>query len=377
MNRNSSPTPSRTDRSFALGLGLLAMASLSTPVSAASSSSTSAPARVSQVGALGASGVAATIGELDEVRLQPVQYNFSFDQPMWNPPGDDAPGDVTAPTSYRLIADYPTPGLQTTSCDAISADDTQVPFVSVTYDGVARRAALKFALPALLVGYEGQFRLLICDGLVWDDAGVALDGDGDGQSGGEFKLSFRSETKSLIRNSHFDRDTAQWTPLTGEGAEWFHDPMDAESVATSGSGAFENIDSEEGLGAFQCVSVNAGGDKMRLRAKLVAPNASDGWEWEGHLICAFYTQPDCAGESFDGFDVGFIVVAPFDGWQSRQREFYPPTEAVSAQCGLLAYPEFGTEYCLDSVELVVLPVFADDFENGTSTRWSVVEPSIN
>ncbi len=84
--------------------------------------------------------------------------------------GDD---DVTNPANYVLLEESPVAGFQTTSCAAVSTDDTAYAVDSVTYDDGTHTATVNINGGVALPG--GNYRLFVCGTTsIVDHAGNAL-----------------------------------------------------------------------------------------------------------------------------------------------------------------------------------------------------------
>lgn len=129
-----------------------------------------------------------------------------FTKPMFNPPGDNGANDVTNYHNYLVIENGVDDVFQTATCGNPLGDDrlaSNVP--ELTYSSGINRLVLplnnRTAIPV------GAYRLIVCDTLRGLD-GAVLDGDEDGQPGGDYLVNFRvnevRSTDTLIVNSSAD-----------------------------------------------------------------------------------------------------------------------------------------------------------------------------
>lgn len=102
-------------------------------------------------------------------------FRIAFDEPLQNPPGDDAPFDVTNPSSYRLVFAGPDAILETSSCaGAPGGDDSQTIFSSIVYD-----EATFVASASVDPLRRGNQRLILCSARLRDLGNNPLNGGGD------------------------------------------------------------------------------------------------------------------------------------------------------------------------------------------------------
>lgn len=96
-------------------------------------------------------------------------------------------------TSYRLVWGGPNQAVETPDCTApLGGDDVQLALAAASYDSAALTAQLQLAR----FGAYGAHRLFLCVSssenapTLRGPAGQPLDGDGDGQPGGDFSFNF-------------------------------------------------------------------------------------------------------------------------------------------------------------------------------------------
>lgn len=177
-----------------------------------------------------------------------------FSEAMQNRPGAGDPDDVDNGMNYLLVSPGLDAAFQTEGCvDGAQGDDVAATFETVFYDASRQTMALLWPQPQR--PGTGPFRLFLCaEGRLMDLEGLSLDGDGDGNEGGEFALEFELLSRNLLRNSHFDEGVSDWVPeIPGSGSFSF-DGFDVDLFARSGSARIDL----EGAGVAeisQCVEL--------------------------------------------------------------------------------------------------------------------------
>lgn len=310
-------------------------------------------------------------GELiacETANVEISQLLVTFDEAMSDPAGNNAPGDVTNPANYQLVVPGPDETFQTTQCASLLGDDQLVPVSSLTYDGGTTTATLDFGSNLA----AGLYRVLAC-GLIEDEIGNPLDGDGDGTGGDDFVRSFRIDADNLLANGHFDCDLAGWIPQSTDPGEIVWAGDDYLSSGDSGSAAVINQAASTDFQIAQCADLALAGVPYtlanRYRMSLLAPASVDLTHTR-----AFFDAPACAGNELNS---GGTTVGAGDTsgtWLPLVTEVTPPALAQSARCTFQLRTIGGDSFDarLDFLSLTIgaPPLFADDFESGDTSAWS-------
>ncbi len=329
------------------------------------------PPQVTVVGSLPDTGDG-MVEECEVAQVAFTQLTVAFDEAMGQSP---AANGVENSGNYRLFqASGPTLDVATTACNLIDPADTEIMVVAAVYDAGTDTVTLD--LGGALA--NGQYRLFACgtastpgvaDGLQ-DTAGNALDGTGSGNPGSDFIREFRIDAGNLFANGYFDCSLVDWTPT----APAAYNTTDAGGSPLSGSAQV----ADQGAGASgavsQCVDLGAG-DQMILAA--VRLDAAPGSFVTFMVDCAFFSQPACpSGSELGAVTKSFLVQDTGGGFIPLETDFTSPASTRSALCTIGFDPAAtGVDGFVDSLVLPGTPlIFADGFESGDTSAWSVVVP---
>jgi uncharacterized repeat protein (TIGR01451 family) len=316
-------------------------------------------------------------GELTECETATVPVDrllVAFSEPMRDPPGDGDPDDVTHAANYLLVSVGPNLEYDTVACGGAAGDDLPLAISDVTYDTPNHVATLHLGGR---LG-PGLHRLLVCGSTTLRDAtGNALDGDGDGNGGDDFVLSFRTDPRNRFANGHLDCSTAGWMPVATGGAVQGFDPLtDGDGSPESGSATASLATpsatfAQATLG--QCVRIPGGLIDVAARARLdVGPPIS----LVGlRFACEYYPSLDCTGgplgaesraTGLGGMGGAFVAVGA---------ELTAPAGTGSGLCAATWQFPAGSiaDTWLDALSLRS-KIFADGFESGDTSAWSVTVP---
>ncbi len=302
------------------------------------------------------------------------QILVTFDEPVQDPPGDSEPDDVTNPANYLLVAAGSDDDIETLECGPLMGDDLAIPIAMVSYDGGSLTATLDLgsSLP------DSLHRLLVCGSTsIRDLAGNALDGNGDGMGGDDYAQIFRSDPGNLLANGHFDCSLVDWTVSETIPGSVTHSTADIDDSSLSGAAEIFVADATglpESFALSQCLPVPAAisrslGGWTRLTA---APGVFVGFTES----CEFFDQADCNGSSL-GLSLNGLLLQDTGGeWVLLAGQIEAPASAVSALCSFQFDSSTGNafEALLDSTRLDNSMIFADGFESGDTSAWSVTEP---
>ncbi len=279
----------------------------------------STPPRIAGVGSTEDTGDGQLLeGELASVNIW--QLLVTFDEAMWNPPGNGDSGDVTNSSSYRVSVDSGD-GFDPAGCSGgLDPEDVQV---VVSYAAASRTATLSLQGGGLA---DGTYRLLVC-GTLLDEAGSGLDGNGDGSGGDDFALTFSVDaTPPQVSSVASDPDTGDGVlaqdeatnlDLTGLSvvfSEVVYDPPgdggvdDVTNPAnyllfSDGGDGFDTVDCAAGVDpgdaeiAVDAVSYDAGESTATLAIHDGVPLPEGKYRLQG---CGTTSILDLAGSALDG-----------------------------------------------------------------------------
>jgi hypothetical protein len=268
--------------------------------------------------------------------------------------------------------------LETAGCGPLLGDDVAEAIGTVEYDAGTRCAAVRLATgTSLPVGLYGA---AACAALT-DEAGNALDGDGDGTGGDDFVRLFGVEVTNLLANPNFDADLAGWTLTPAEAPELGWSLADAEAKPTSGAARMSTTSSHAGTWTFsQCLPVSAGSLYRAALATHVTGAGSGGPDPEVRLGLEGFTGASCDGTS-TATRTATVSVADTPGWVSGELRGWRPSEALVAASARVQAEVLGfgiyPSYTID----LDLPLFAldvdlldDGFESGDLDAWGGATP---
>jgi WD40 repeat protein len=283
----------------------------------------------------GVSAVAAPGGDVivtgEPLNSATTQLLVRFDKPMRT----DGAGAADAVANFRLLSGHVDAGL----VDCSQPDAGLV--AGVQYLGEAQTTAIDIASATGLA--QGDYTLVACDALE-DFNGNALDGDQDGQSGGDYVLPFTVDWTNLAPNPNFDGafGTDNWVanptgPITVDPA------IDAGEAETSGAAVIET--QTGGPSSYvidRCVTVDssvAAGYAFQARVRL-ADASGDPNPVEATAGMTFFEEANCE-TSIAGDFVSNSVDQDTDGaWAPLSTSVSPGAVAGAASALLTLNLEF-------------------------------------
>jgi uncharacterized repeat protein (TIGR01451 family) len=312
-------------------------------------------------------------GQLDAsevVSRSVTQLTLRYSEPMHDPPGDGDPRDVTNVYSYRLYGGHQGAGVHTTSCGPPSGADVSISVDEALFDPATQTVVLhvndRVALP------DRAYRLIGCGDALADEAGNALDGDGDGLGGDDFSIDFRIKGSNLARNPNIDRDLGNWD-VGGPGV--VHDPVvDVDLEPSSGA---VHLGDAIGVGPWtvaQCVRAPLEGVVEIGAWVRIDSSTSDGPTVS--LTTELFASSDCSGSPALA---PRTTIQTGDSGDRLRRMLQRDTinafvNADSARITISVATGGGPfDVFVDDIALVrigVAEIFADDFETGDTTVWS-------
>ncbi|MCP3961436.1 MAG: hypothetical protein GY719_26625 [bacterium] len=278
------------------------------------------------------------------------------------------------PASYLLLGSGPDGDFSTTACGPAIGDDLPIPF-----DG----APLASSDPTLVDVYRvgaldpGLYRFLVCD-TVTDAAGNALDGDGDGDPGGDFVIPFfRADPSNQFENGHFDDCPVTLDP-------WLVEVTSPNIVQT----AVPGIDDAEGspLSASIHFSHSTGAPSILTRCVPVEVGTSydihsrmsfeptDATQVLFRYAYKYFDSTDCSGSSSSlGLQTWFLQDLG-GAWTSFTDVFWNTTQRLSVEFDVIVVADSDTEFDLYldalSFDSGRFELFSDGFESGNTLVWS-------
>ncbi|MCP3957496.1 MAG: DUF11 domain-containing protein [bacterium] len=198
------------------------------------------PPRVTAIGSEPGTGDG-QLAEGEATNLELTALLVSFDEGVFDPPGDSEADDITNPVNHLLFSDGGD-GFDTTDCSTgVDAGDVAVAIDGVAYDAGQRIATLTLDGGSPLAA--GRYRLLVCGTTsVIDLAGSPLDGDGDGSGGDDFVRSFIVDQTDPV-----DPSAASTTHLPGTWSNQATVAVEWSGASDAGGGVwgysylFDNI----------------------------------------------------------------------------------------------------------------------------------------
>jgi uncharacterized repeat protein (TIGR01451 family) len=300
-----------------------------------------------------------------------------FSEPMLDPPGDSTAGDVTNPASWTLVGGGADAEIETFECGPALGDDVGVA-VAVRYVGTTDTAVITPDGGGTF--RQGLYRLIACGGGgsdLTDLAGNTLDGDADGDHGGDFTIRFRMDPSNLLANGYFDCNLEGWSETSSDPSEVAYSAIDRDGSADSGSAAITNMFGDTDFGISQCIVVDTSGGDLEVQFDgwivLAAPAPGIGVQ----LGCTFFQGGGCSGATTTT-SVSATLMGDTEGqWLEMSRAMTVPGGSQSGRCGVgLVDPvASGFEATVDELRVTASDVlFSDGFESGSTSAWTAVSP---
>ncbi len=306
-------------------------------------------ARVHSVAATSGGGLASD----ERTRATLTQLVAEFNEPV------TGAGEAA---SYLLVEAGADRVLESESC-ALGrvGDDVEMAIDGALYDPPTQTAAL--AVNGGLPLPQGRYRLLVC-GNIEDLLGNPL-------AGGDFARDFSVVVVHLLRNPNFDADLTDWLTVAEPPGEIVHDPLDADGAATSGSARVLGLTASAPYSLSQCLpAVPVSGVTFGGSVLLDSPSPG------GPLAFAqveLFGRSDCGGDAIAVAASGVVDAGPGALWQQLPMSAAAmPAGAVSMLVSFVVDPAgaVGFDAYLDDL-FVYLHLFADGFETGDTSRWSL------
>lgn len=220
----------------------------------------------------------------------------------------------------------------------------------------------------------GSYRLQVCGTTtIVDLDGNALDGNGDGVGGDDFRIDFTVKTTDVLLDPNFDEPSlARWAAIGPPGAVLEHSTVDAAGAQTSGSLRLANLGAAGILAVGQCVPIDSE-DRHQFGARL---NQLSEWPDtpESSLAIEFFDQPGCEGNLLETVEEA-LRVGTSDGWEPYQILRRPPMGVRSALVSFESSASVGQTFDAwwdDTFASVTDRLFEDDFESGDLGSWGSV-----
>ena len=274
--------------------------------------------------------------------------------------------------NYLLLAAGPDGDFSTQVCGAAVGDDIPIEIVSMSLTSVDPVTVVGTANVAGLD--PGLYRLLVCD-TITDGAGNALDGDGDGNAGGDFVLPvFRSDPFNLLANGHFDCNADQWVLTSQTPGEIFHTVEDSQGSPLSGSLEVMQLGVNTAFSAAQCAEMTSN-TLVRLTAEWLAA-ADPGVQLSLTADCTSFEGADCSGSLLGTSSTTLILGDSGGQWLPIALTVADQPGRQSVLCSFEVSAPGGDDFSL-RIDGAVLDagstIFEDGFESGDTSAWSASE----
>ncbi|MEM7048398.1 MAG: hypothetical protein AAF604_02015 [Acidobacteriota bacterium] len=297
-------------------------------------------------------------GDLVEVPITQILLAFS----------ESVTGGAAA-DSFRLF-EAGADGVVSSSCLGLQGDDQEITIVSTVYDDAVLydTPTSRLELGAGLPLQKGRYRVLACGDEIEDAAGQLLDGDVDGVAGGDFGVGFSVRASSLLENPNFDQALAPWSSLDFDWSD-----EDADGAPSSGATAAMPV--TEAVLDHPCIEVDASQVGL-VSSMLVWIDDPTGASPAVVLELDFFDESGCQGTLVTSQAMSSVEGGTGMAWLESKASVELPENVVSARPRL----RYRTTDAASSVALVdritLIPslVFADGFESGDTSAWSVTVP---
>jgi len=328
------------------------------------------PPTVVHVGSVADSGDGVvTNGEVIDTLV--TQLLLTFSEGMLDPAGHTTAGDVTNPTSYRLVGDGGDGTVATASC-TVDPSDLTIAIDQVVYDAPSVTSGLRvnggFALP------EGSYALFACgsEGL-GDNPGNPLDGDGDGTGGDDFEIAFSVSISSLLSNPNIDDDISGWTY---DGPPTVSLTYGADSDASNWSGSLHlagTVVAHDVMMVEQCLATPPSA-AMRAGGLTRVSSGIPGEPEIGVTVTTFDAPGCLAGHELFSASADRIAGDTTESWIELPEALVHSEAAPSVLVSFRVSVDQGMalDVDFDTLELRIDPevISIDDFEFGDMRNWS-------
>jgi hypothetical protein len=299
---------------------------------------------------------------------QPVtQLAIGFDEVVYG---------AAHPVSFLLLRDGGDRVFGSSSCnDGVQGDDSPIMADGIVFDSSALLTTLDLSQQRALP--PGLYRLLVCGDYIEDARGNLLDGDSDGQAGGDLRQDLAIQIDSPVLNPNFDDALLDWETEATFPDSWVAGP-DSEGFPRSASALVEHIGTDA-AGPFalrQCIPVGAGGAVARLRLWIRSTAGSGSPTVE--IAALTYPAGSCDEQPSGRISLASVSGDSGGGWLELQRFLDVPdtaaeTEVIELEVHIDELAEPGDAVAVDSVA-VYPALFACGFESGDTSAWSSSAP---
>ncbi len=310
------------------------------------------------------------LGEGETTRAAITQLLVTFSAAVADPPGDGDPDDVTNPANFLLISDGGDGVFNTVDCaSGWSPNDVPVEVGPVVYLEALDLAAVSLSAGSLPAGH---YRLHVCGTTsITSPGGTPLDGNGDGQGGDDFRLSFTVAADQLVLNPNLDSDLSHWEEIAPGGEQVEHGSADVGDAPTSGSVHLDNVGATGEAGIAQCVPVHST-SRHRLGVELAVMNTA-ATPATPRLEIEWFPDDACQLPPLESKQLYTGPIEP-DLWNELAFVVLPPSGSSSAKIRLMVEAEDAESYeaYWDDVTFFADPtvIFADGFESGDDRAWA-------
>lgn len=300
-----------------------------------------------------------------------TQLHVVFSELMADPPGNTQTEDVTNPIHYLLVAAGADGTFETEDCSGgVAASDVLVPIDGVTFIESFQSAVLSVGTGLALP--QGKYQLMVCGdtGLV-DLEGLALDGDGNEEPGGDFAANFSVAVTNLIPNPNLDTNLSGWIMTPSDPPAAVIEGLDG--YLSPGSGSAAMMDDGQGVGGSmaQCLAVTE--QQWYRFGGRVLQQRETGDPVDLIARVAFFDSSNCQGDPLATQEVPLRLSSLGEEWVDFEITLQAPESATEASI-TFGYPDNTTgtgQLYWDALFLSQDPdlIFADGFESGDLSRW--------
>ena len=324
-----------------------------------------------------------TVATTDNGRLDPgevvtaavTQIYLTFSQALQDLEGDNDPDDVTNPDNYLVLRPGPNGVFDTADClEGPLIDDELIGDGPALY--LSEQDTVALHLNAGVPIAEGDYQLMVCGSTgLRDTAGTALDGNGDGEPGDDFVMTFRLAADHALDNPNFDQAIEGWTVEFPPGATIEPAELDSDNAPTSGAALVDTRGAAGESWLSQCHEAEGveEAQPVRFGARIQLIEAlPETAQALAELL--FFLEPGCSGPPFEQSDLLFDLENAASIWQPFEKAATLPegTQSVRLRVGALTAEPDAAIFHVDDVFLAadLTGLFRDDFESGGVDAWS-------
>jgi len=290
------------------------------------------------------------------------QLMVNFSEPMFNPAGNETPGDLTNPDSFRVLNLGPDGILTTVDCTSTLGGDDLGVFQGgelFAWNSDQNVSILGLASKGLT---SGHYALMICE--LQDLAGHEMVGP--------WIRSFSISANNVLLDPNFDDGSlSAWDTVSPDSGDIVWADADPSNPA-SGVVVFDPVVNAEGetFEITQCLDVVGGMPSVLGVLSRIDSSSQDAPTLKA--MVRYFRNADCSNQ-LQTTEVPLAQGDTAGVWRAkRYLPSRPPTEALSARVAFVVDGGTAMDFTVVIDEAVFFEetIFIDGFEQATTNAWS-------